>query len=281
MIPRLLLTLAVLALFAGAGCTGPGVGPQPGDTVDLSYAIADSNGTVLRSVVTTSFVYGTEHSGLGTPVDDALRGHRTNETVTITLPAYGERVEIARALAPIEGNQSASRADFTTYVGEPTLGKTFQAYGIYTGVVSGFDNDTVFFHVVAQDGLETPVPTVGATLVTHVVRGNLTRTLDPVVGATFAIQPPSPFNPSTPLGLPAGSYKVLGATDASLQYGRSISPDPDLTGKDLTVQVTITRIGHAVAPIPTSGNFGVRSSPQVKGDPSSVLGPAGTATSTT
>lgn len=283
MTPRPVFAIVTLGLLL-AGCTGLGAGPHAGDTVDLRYSLADTNGTVLRPEVTTSFVYGSEHSGLGQVVDDALKGHGVNQTVAVDLPAYGEHVFVDRLLAPIPVQQSASRQDFTTYVGEPTLGKSFPAYGIYTGVVTSFDNATVNFEVKAQDGLETPVPSVGAILVTHTGGANLTRELKPVVGSVFAIQPPSPFQPNTPLGLQPGSYRVLGATDTALEYGRSVSPDADLMGKDLHVVVTITKISRGTVPVPTAGNFGVRSSPQVKGDPSVILGtpnPAPTPTTQT
>ncbi|MHB1261956.1 MAG: hypothetical protein ACYC2H_09610 [Thermoplasmatota archaeon] len=129
----------------------------------------------------------------------------------------------------------------------------------------------VSFRIQAEDGQQDPVPSVGATLVTHVGETQLLRTLEPNIGTTFAISPPSQFQPSTPLGLEPGSYKVLGATATKLQYSHSTGA-PDLVGRDLRVQVTVLDVQENAAPVPTGGNFGVRSSPQVNGDPSSVLG---------
>ena len=272
----LLLALALCATLA-AGCMGtPPGSAKAGDSVTIEYSAFDlASGDALRQNRTVTFTVGEGESGLGSAVEASLRGHRANETYTVDVrddPTldYSTSIAVNRTLSAIPTNQSAPRADFTQYVGEPSVGQTFDAYGIYTGQVTNVTNDTVSFQVVAEDGQEDPVPSVGATLVTHVTPTALVRRLDPVDGATFTIQPPSPFQPTTPLGLQAGSYKVVGATDTQLLYARSASAQTDLVGRDLRVVVHVLEITSAQAPVPTGGNFGVRHSPQVSGDPGAL-----------
>lgn len=277
-VPALLLGLGLVALlFAGCMGTPPG-SAKPGDSVTIEYSAFDlGSGDALRENRTVTFTVGEGESGLGSTVEASLRGHRANETYTVEVRGdpsldYSEDVAVNRSLSPIPTQQSAPRADFAQYVGEPSVGQTFDAYGIYTGQVTNVTNDTVSFQVMADDGQEDPVPSVGATLVTHVTGTALLRRLDPVAGATFTIQPPSPFQPTTPLGLQAGSYKVVGATDTKLLYARSASAQTDLVGRDLRVVVHVIEVTPAEEPVPTGGNYGAGKSPQVSGDPAQALG---------
>jgi FKBP-type peptidyl-prolyl cis-trans isomerase 2 len=272
--PLLAVALAILA----SGCFGvPAGAADTGDAVSIRYTAYDlESGALIRDNQTVAFAVGDGTSGLGTQVERSVRGHLPGESYTVTVrddPAleFSGTVEVNRSLAAIPILQSAPRADFEQYVGPAAVGKTFPAYGIYEGVVTAVGNDTVDFRIEADDGQEDPVPSVGAVLVTHVGETELQRELTPVIGTTFAIAPPSPFQPSTPLGLEPGSYKVLGATATKLQYARSTGA-ADLIGKDLRVEVTVVTVEEAPEAVPTSGNFGVRDSPQVNGDPSSVIG---------
>jgi len=272
-----LILAAAVALAAGCLGVPPG-SADTGDSVTIQYSARDlANGNLLRDNRTATFTVGAGDSGLGLAVEKAMRGHRQGDVFTVTVqhdPSldYSAAASVNRTLAPIPTNQTAPRSDFTNYVGEPTIGKTFPAYGVYTGVVTQADNDTVWFEVQATDGQQDPVASIGAVLVTHVMPGMLMRSLDPVNGSTFAIQPPSPFQPTTPLGLQPGSYRVVGATADKILYARSASTESDLIGKSLRVDVTVVQVTTVESPVPTGGNFGVRSSPQVHGDPSSVLG---------
>jgi len=280
MSPRALL-MAAAALALAAGCLGvPPGSADNGDSVTIQYtAHFLDNGTVLfgRDNRTATFTVGAGDSGLGKALESAVRGHRQGDAFTVAVPHdhsldYSAAAAVNRTLSPIPSNQSAPRSDFTNYVGEPTIGKTFPAYGVYTGVVTQADNDTVWFEVRATDGQQDPIPSVGAVLVTHVMPTMLMRRLDPVNGSTFAIQPPSPFQPSTPLGLQPGSYRVVGATADQILYARSSSTESDLIGRALSFDVQVVQVTHVEATVPTGGDFGVRSSPQVSGDPRSVLG---------
>lgn len=275
----LALMVAAAAFPLLAGCFGvPPGAADSGDAVTIRYSVYDlATGTALRENRTASFAVGTGASGLGDQVERSVRGHKPNETYTVTVRgdpslAYSGLVEVNRTLAPIPIVQSAPRADFEQYVGPASVGQTFPAYGIYDGRVTNVTADTVNFRIEATDGQEDPVPSVGAILFTRVGATELTRELKPLMGQTFTISPPSQRQPSTPLGLLPGSYKVIGATETKLQYSRSASAETDLIGKDLRFQVTVLFVDEAPEVVPTSGNYGVRSSPQVNGDPSSVLG---------
>ncbi|MEA3136557.1 MAG: hypothetical protein QOC71_838 [Thermoplasmata archaeon] len=271
-----LLAVALAALAAGCFGVPPGAA-DTGDAVSIRYTAYDlETGDVIRENQTADFAVGDGSSGLGDQVERSVRGHKAGETYQVTVrddPAlqFTGTVEVNRTLAPIPVQQSAPRADFEQYVGPAAVGKSFPAYGIYLGVVTAVGNDTVDFRIEADDGQQDPVPSVGAILLTRVGDTELTRELLPDVGATFAIAPPSPFQPSTPLGLEPGSYKVLGATATKLQYARSTGA-PDLIGKDFRVEVTVVSVDVVEQAVPTSGNFGVRDSPQVNGDPESVIG---------
>lgn len=276
------LTTVALALALLSGCFGlPEGAADTGDLVTIRYTATDlDSGATLRSNRSVSFDVGSGASGLGLQVERAVRGHQAGDTFTVTVrddPSldFTQVVEVNRSLAPIPIHQEAPREDFVSFVGEPTIGLAFPAYGIYQGVVTGASNETVEFRVEAEDGQRDPVPSVGAVLVTTVGTATLERTLEPVANATFTIAPPSPFQPNTPLGLEPGAYKVLGASADKLRLARSSSPEADLVGKDLRVTVTLVAVTPAGDAVPADGNFGSRRSPVLNGDPESAL--AGTA----
>lgn len=271
--------LAVLAAaILASGCLGlPAGSADSGDLVSIRYSAYDlETGALLRDNRTAEFIVGSGASGLGSQVESAMRGRLPGESFTVTVrddPGldYSTVVEVNRTLAPIPIEQSAPRSEFEQFVGPATVGQTFPAYGIYDGVVYNVTADTVHFRIEAEEGQQDPVPSVGAILVTTTGATELQRTLNPDVGRTFTIAPPSPMQPSTPLGLQPGAYRVLGATEDTLQYGYGAAAQPDLLGKDLRVEVTLLGVTPVAEPVPT-GNFGVRSGNQVNGDPSRALG---------
>jgi hypothetical protein len=280
--PRRILSRAVPAFLAAAilasGCLGlPAGSADSGDLVAIRYSAYDlETGALLRENHTAEFIVGSGASGLGSQVEGAMRGRLPGDSFTVSVRDdpdldYSTTVEVNRTLAPIPIEQSAPRSEFEQFVGPATVGQTFPAYGIYNGVVHNVTDDTVHFRIEAVDGQQDPVPSVGALLITTMGTTNLQRTLNPDVGQTFTIAPPSPMQPSTPLGLQPGSYRVLGATEDTLQYRYVAAVQPDLIGKDLHVEVTVIGVTPAAELAPT-GNFGERSSNEVNGDPPSVLG---------
>lgn len=283
--PTTILCVALAALLL-SGCFGVAPGAAgPGDTVTIQYDAAEiGNATLLRENRTATFVVGSGTSGLGLGLERALRGHLPNETFQVAIRGDSSLrflgvVEVDRALPAIQVHQEAPRSDFESYVGPATIGQDFPAYGIYTGIVTALNDTTVQFDVHATDGQRAPVPSVGCTLVTVAAGDELHRSLEPNVGAIFAVAEPSPFAPRTPLGLQPGTYKVLGATDGKIRYSHALSTEFDLVGKDLAFTVTVVKVldgDQVVAPVKSKEgtNYAVRSSPEVNGDPSSVLGGA-------
>lgn len=279
---RLLIAASCLAALL-SGCFGvPEGAAGTGDLVTVRYSASELGAaTPLRTNQTASFDVGSGASGLGLEFERAVKGHKPGETFTFTVRddetlGFGQRVEVNRSLADIPVQQSAALAEFQQYVGAAAVNVTFPAYGIYTGRVTNVTASTVTFRIEAEDGQLDEVPSVGAVLESHVTPTAITRRLNPVVGATFTIQPPQPFQ-STPLGLEPGSYQVLGASEDKLELARSASRNTDLVGKDLRFTVTVIAITPADESIPTDGNFGVRGSGQVNGDPYAALGTEPTA----
>lgn len=277
-----LLAATAFALLAVSGCFGlpPGAAGH-GDVVTVHYTAHDlATGQVLRNDRTVSFTLGSGDSGLGLAFERAVRGQAAGTTFSFEVHgdsslAFTDPVNIDRALSPIPRHQSVPRSEFDATPFKPaTVGKEFDAYGIYKGVVTSVNETLVAFTVSAKsEAQREPVPSVGAVLLTTMTDSHLLRSLEPTVGATFVIQPPSPFNPSTPLGLTPGSYKVVGATATQLQYLHAQSTASDLIGKELRFTVTIDNVADSTGEVePVDGNYGVRQSPQVNGDPASVLG---------
>ena len=270
---------ALLVALSVSGCFGlPAGSAGTGDLVSIRYTATDLlTGETLRMNRSASFGIGSGDSGLGLQLERAVRGHVQGDSFDVVVkddPSldYSEEVFLNRSLPSIPVHQNAPLAEFTEFVGEPYANRTFEAYGIYTGLVTAWDNDTVEFDIVAQDGQLDPVPSVGAFLESHVVGGQVTRTLNPDVGATFTIAPAG-FGGSTLLGLDPGSYKVLGAAGSQIKLSFSTG-DQDLVGRDLVVHVTVVAVSAQAEPVPTGGNYGVRESPQVNGDPHAALGQA-------
>lgn len=279
-LPRPTLALLCLAGLLTAGCLGlPPGSADNGDSVTVRYSAVDADtGASLRTERTATFVLGSGASGLGLAFERAIRGQLPNATTTFTIrndpsTAFHGVVEVSRQLPDIPVHQDAPRADFdASQFGPAVVGKTFPAYGIYQGTVTAVGETTVTFDVSATDGQRNAFPAIGAVLVSTVSGDAIRRVLDPDIGAQFTIQPPSAFQPTTPLGLEAGTYRVLGATATHLQFTHSTSLQGDLIGKGVTYTVTVVRVSP-VAQAPAGDDYGVRNSPQVNGDPFALLQP--------
>lgn len=283
---KLVPLLLALVLAATAGCTGlPAGSADFGDTVNVRYSVMDDNGNVLRTERTATFALGSGASGLGLGFERALRGALPGENLTFTIhddPSlrFGKTVEVARDLSAIQKHQSAPRNDFESNVGPAGIGQQFAAFGIYTATVTAVTANEVSFLIETRDNAtqRDPVASVGAILVSTPDATQIHRRLDPDVGRTFVISPPSQFSPQTPLGLAPGSYRTEGATDDKIVYAFSTSGALDLVGRSLSFNVAIVRIvagDHEVEPV--DGNYVARPTPYVNGDPTTVL--TGTSTS--
>lgn len=284
-LPLLLVAIALL-LSGCAGLTGlPAGSADVGDTVTVRYTVLAANGTALRPERTATFVVGSGDSGLGLGFERGLRGHVPNEDLAFTVHddpslAFGKTVEVDRALQGIAQHQDAPRRDYEANLGpgSAVVGHTFAAFGIYTATVTGVTADRVNFTIDAKPMQRDPVASVGAYLVSDPDGTTIHRSLDPNVGQTFSVAPPS-FGGSTPLGLEPGTYRTLGATATKIQYAYSASGAPDLVGKDLQFKVVILRLQageHDVDPV--GGNYVARPAPYVNGDPDSVLASGSTNT---
>ncbi len=272
--------LPLLALSMLSGCFGlPPGSIHTGDEVSIRYTATNSaTGEVVRSGQLANFIVGTGASGLGAELESALRGRLPNETFTADVGRDASRdylgiVEYDRTLDPIPIVQVHLRADVERGLGTLTLGQTFAAYQIYTGQVMALDAQNVTIQITAQDGQRNPVTSLGATYVTHIEGDNLIVAMEPDVGATFPVYPASPPYYTPPAGLEPGSYRTEGMEGDELLYSYSPSTETELVGVPLTFEVTIlTVVPGSAGAQPADGNYGVRDSPQVLGDPSSQDG---------
>lgn len=272
--------LLALVLAVTAGCTGlPAGSANFGDTVSIRYSVTDDAGMVLRSERTATFTLGSGASGLGLGFERALRGALPGDNLSFTIHndpslGFGKTVEVARDLSPIQKQQTAPRRDFESNVGPAAVGQQFAAFGIYTATVTSVAANEVAFTIETRDNAtqQDPVASVGAILVSTPDAMQIHRRLDPDVGRTFVISPPSQFSPQTPLGLAPGTYRTEGATDTMIQYAYSSSGALELVGKSLSFQVAIVRIvagNHDIEPV--DGSYVARPAPYVNGDPASAL----------
>lgn len=267
--------LAALALVAASGCFGlPEGSADVGDQVVVRYTAIDAaTGATLRANQTASFTLGTGGSGLGIPFERELRGAMQGETVEVALDedAATQIVEVSRALPSIPAVQSANRTAFDrSTAGPAVLGKTFP-YSIYTVRVTGVTNTTVDMEIDVPANMVTPYPLLGVNLRSERVGDEVVRTIDPINGTRINIEPPTSPTAGTPFGLNPGQYIVLGATATEMQLATS----PDFLGKDVRVRATLVRVtstGGAGEPVDRDGdtNYGVRTSPQVLGDPATL-----------
>jgi hypothetical protein len=164
---------------------------------------------------------------------------------------------------------SVPRSAFEGQLGPPVMGKAFRASALYNATVVGFDAGNVTYRLDVRDGQEIPIPTLGLKVVHHVQGDTLMRSLAPLPGATFPIDP-SPTG-QTPLGLPAGNYRTRGLEGDRLVFDYSPLLS-EFFGKAVRFTVTVDEV-HAGVPKVVPGEYGLRSSPQLLGDPSPFLKP--------
>lgn len=285
------LPLLAFALLASAGCTGLAADSADfGDTVTVRYTIHDAdNGTTLRPARSATFVLGSGASGLGQAFERHLRGAQAGENLTFTVEddpslAFRQTTTVARELPTIERHQQAPRNQFEGSLGPASVGRQLQLYGVYMAEVTAVTADRVNFTVsLARPPEQTDeFANVGATLVSTQDDDEIFGRLDPQVGVVFTVNPPTPTNPRTPLGLSPGTYRTAGATEDEIVYEMSASSSADLMGKALRFTVNVVRVVPAEGtdgPACDEGEDGERKdcnyaagrSPYVNGDPATVV----------
>ncbi len=270
--------LIVALLLPLAGCLGiPEGSVTSGDTVTADVTVTDLHtGEQLWTNPALTFVVGAGTSQLGFGFERAVIGMQQGGTETIRITndpslAWGDQVAVDGVfeddlLGTIEESQ------FQQFFGEPVIGETFEPqFSFYTFRVESVNAGTVTYRVLPEDGQQDAVPHLGATLVTSIDadRDIMIQTLVADPGATFAVQPPSPFNPNTPLGLEPGAYRAVGNDGDQIVYEFNGVAHPDVVGHDLRITVDITDVvrGDAGAVEPVDGNVGVRTSPVINGVP--------------
>lgn len=273
--PTLIIALLLAPL---SGCLAvPDGAIGHGDNVQAIATVTDADtGEVLLSSQRINFAVGQGTSGLGYEFERRLIGEADDFEGTITIRGdpsmqWGRTVD-AQALYESPLVQSIPQQQFVQTFGEPVAGENFAPpNSFFDYLVVSADGNVVQYRPLPADDQRDPVPNVGAILVTRVDGDTLVQILEPDMGATFRILPPSQFNPGTPLGLEPGSYRTVGGDGQTITYQHSSSTNPGLVGRDLIIQVTVQSVRQAQAPgpvEPVDGNYGVRTSPYVNGVPS-------------
>lgn len=283
----LLLSLCLLPL---AGCLGaPEGGVMTGDRVQGSMTILDAaSGEQIVGESPINFVVGDGQSGYGFQFERAFLGHTANESFVFERDPleYEGLVQAPRFFGtdpaePILLAGELERDRFVSAFGEPSEGMEFTPpLSFYGYRVTGVSETMVQYVALPEDGQENEVPHVGSILVTHVELGDpddpsddrMVQELRPDIGATFTVQPPSPFQPTTPLGLDPGSYKVIGSDEETLHFSFNPTQHPDLIGRELRFEIEIDTVvpGPGIVREPVDGNYGVRQSTQVNGHPDTL-----------
>ena len=274
--------LIAAVLLPMAGCLGlPEGAVAPGDTVVVNVAAYDSaTGELLMSNPQLTFVAGSGESDLGFEFERRLVGAAEGFEGTFRISndpslAWGDEVSVEGVFED-DLIGTIDTTQFEQFFGAPVVGETFNPqFSFYTFRVEAVENGTVTYRVMPEDGQEDAVPHLGAVLVTEVDldRDVMLQTLTADVGATFEVQPPTPFNPNTPLGLAPGAYRAVGNEGNMIVYEYRAPGHPGLIGRDVRIEVSVVTVtagaGQAVEPV--DGNVGVRTSPYINGQPSSEV----------
>ncbi len=270
----------VALLLPLAGCLGvPDDAVGFGDTVFAAVTVYPAgNDTAIQADRPVNFAVGSGGSGFNADFERAFLGHKQGEAFRIDLAPMEFRGEVARErffgtdpANPILLAGQIERDRFEGAFGPATPGMEFTPpLSFYPYRVDDVDESNVYYTALPEDGQRNNVTQVGSVLVTHVEGDRMIQELDPIIGATFAVAPPTPFQPETPLGLDPGSYLVTGKTDTQILLAYHPSQSPDLVGQGLRIEVQLNSIQKSTQDgrAPVDGNFGVRQSPQVNGRPS-------------
>ncbi len=272
----LLIALLLAPLSGCLGVPAGAIGPGANISAVVTVTDADSGETLIFSQG-MNFEVGSGRSGLGFEFERALIGKSSDYEGTLVVrddPSVAWRGPVtaqARFESPLV--QQISLGQFSQAFGTPVEGDVFSpANSFFDYQVVAVSGDLVSYMPLPEQGQRDHVPTVGAYLVTTVEGDTLVQTLEPDVGATFRVLPPSPFNPNTPLGLQPGSYRTIGGDGDTIQFEHSRVSNPDLAGRDLAIEVSIRTVQPGSNPLqePFEGNYGMRSSTSVNGSPNPI-----------
>jgi hypothetical protein len=273
--------LVALILAPLSGCLGiPEGAIAHGDTVQVVIDVFDADtGESLVTNTAESFIVGDGDAGYGFEFERQLIAKADDFEGTLIIrndPSvqWNGQVSVqARYASPLV--QTAPYESYNQSFGEPNVGDIFRPpQALFDYQVVSIEGDQVAYKPIPEQGQRDPVPVIAAFLVTFVEDNELVQVLEPDVGATFRVLPPSPFNPTTPLGLGPGSYRALIGDGETITYDQSAVTNPELAGRNLRIQVSVTSLTKAdgVAVVePVDGNYGVRQSPAINGAPSSTV----------
>ncbi len=277
---RTSIVLFALLATAMSGCLGiPEGAVAPGDTVQVVVDIydADTDEQLVTNTAAT-FVVGNGDSGFGYEFERQLIALPEGYEGTLVVRndpslAWSGTVTVDSAFSS-DLVQTAPVESYEQAFGPAAVGDIFRPQGaLFNYEVVDIDAGLVAYKPLPEQGQRDPVPVVGAILVTEVQGDQLVQWLEPDVGATFRVAPPSPFNPTTPLGLAPGSYRALSGDGATITYEQSAASNPNVAGRDLRIEVRIMGVessGGDDTVEPVGGNYGVRQSPVINGAPTAI-----------
>jgi hypothetical protein len=269
---RLPALVAALLALAAPGCFGEAKGTvHPGDVVVVAYEAKETNGTLVASARNVTVVVGEGDSALGPDVEQALVGHRENETVSATTTTYGRQSVVQSRGEPFPAVQDAPTSAIEERLGHtPAVGDSFPtSEGSYNWTVLATDNETTQVELGIPDGATQPFPEYGVALVWHRENGTLHQTIEPLGNDVFHLDA-DPFTGVTVFDTPPGYYRLAEVRDGRIVF--DMNPyAPDFT-RQVVVSVTIGHVEHgSFQPVP--GEYGHRASPQVHGAlPSTAAG---------
>lgn len=243
-------------------------------TVDEATTAIHAAELYDRFAIGIQFTAGSGDSGLGPALERATYGAVAGDVLQGVLGDSGLRFggqvtrEASFGPVPLEGQLETGR--FVGAFGDLPVGERFTPPGsFYEYEMVAKDDSFVTYRVLPEDGQRDAVPDIGSVLITYVdvEDESMMQVLDPIEGAIFTVDPPSPFNPDTPLDLEPGTYIVLPSQEGTLNAAFVGTPYPELIDRGLSYRITIQAVqdAHGAAAEPVDGNYGVRNSPQLEG----------------
>lgn len=272
------LTLAAMTTTALSGCFGDPNAAAMGDDVTVNWTAYDpSTGVPVASGQDLTFTIGSGQSGLGRDFERQMIGQHAGNTWTFLSEEdpsrpYGGVITTPRdQLEPFAAVQQIDVPRFTSAIGEPTEGMTFDV-GFYQGVVQTIESNTVTYEIMPRENQHDHVDFVGIILRTEVRQGTIHQILEADVGVKFTVDEPTPFNPNPPLeNLVPGLYVTLGMTDTDIVYGYSGTDHGTDLAIPLEFEVTLVTLTKAAPVAFDDSSFADRQSPVLFGDQEAVL----------